>query len=143
MSNHRGSTNYRTVPANAVGQGEIIPPTSSEDKLILDFNVSSHRLLALDTILNKVVYADKDSLHHALNVIGLTVNAALAGDPVSYTFSGKVLAVPGLVPGKVWLSTNGELTQVVPTAGIILCVGTILEDSETLVLNIGHSIIRS
>ena len=66
MSNHRGSTNYRTVPANAVGQGEIIPPTSSEDKLILDFNVSSHRLLALDTLLDKVVYADKDSLHHAL-----------------------------------------------------------------------------
>lgn len=143
MSNHRGSTNYRTVPAGSPGQGEITPPSSSEDQLILDFNVSSHRLLALDTTLNKIVYADKDILHHALNVIGISINAALAGDPVSYVFSGKVLAVPGLIPGKVWLSTNGELTQVVPTAGIILCVGTILEDSETLVLNIGHSIIRS
>ena len=143
MSNHRGSTNYRTVPAGTAGQGEIIPPTPSEDQLILDFNVSSHRLLALDTTLNKIVYADKDTLHHALNVIGISINAALAGDPVNYTSSGKVLAIPGLVPGKVWLSTNGELTQVVPTAGIILCVGTILEDSETLVLNIGHSIIRS
>lgn len=143
MSNHRGSSNYRTVPAGIAGQGEISPPTASEDQLILDFNVSSHRLLALDTIANKVVYADKNISHHALNVIGLTINAALSGDPVRYIFSGKVLDVPGLAPGKVWLSTNGELTQVVPTAGIILCIGTILEDSETLVLNIGHSIIRS
>ena len=148
MSNHRGSTNYRTVPAGSPGQGEIIPPvttpvTTPEDSLILDFAVSSHRLLAVDTLLDKIVYADKDVLHHALNIIGITLNAALPGDPAYYAFSGKIVGVAGLVAGRVWLGNNGELTQVVPTVGIILCVGTILEDDSTLVLNIGHSIIRS
>ena len=144
MSNHRGSTNYRTVPAGSPGQGEIIPPvTVPEDSLILDFAVSSHRLLAVDTSLDKIVYADKDALHHALNTIGLTLNAALPGDPAYYAFSGKIAGVAGLVAGRVWLGNNGELTQIIPTVGIILCVGTILEDDSTLVLNIGHSIIRS
>lgn len=143
MSNHRGSTNFRTVPAGAKGQGVIIPPSGSSDSLILTFDVFSDRLLAIDTVLDEIVYADKDTLHHASNVIGLTLNSALAGDPVKYSFNGKVLGISGLVPGKVWLGNNGELTQVVPTTGIILCVGTILDDSSTLVLNIGHSIIRS
>ncbi len=143
MSNHRGSTNYRTVPAGSPGQGNIPPVTTPEDSLILDFAVSSHRLLAVDTLLDKIVYADKDVLHHALNIIGITLNAALPGDPAYYAFSGKIVGVAGLVAGRVWLGNNGELTQVVPTVGIILCVGTILEDDSTLVLNIGHSIIRS
>lgn len=94
-------------------------------------------------LLDKIVYADKDVLHHALNIIGITLNAALPGDPAYYAFSGKIVGVAGLVAGRVWLGNNGELTQVVPTVGIILCVGTILEDDSTLVLNIGHSIIRS
>lgn len=143
MTNHRGDANYRTVITGSEGQGEIPTNPVLEDQLILSFDASSHRILASDTILNSIVYADKDTVEHALCVIGITMNAALAGDIVNYVTSGKILDVVGLVPGRVWLGNSGEMTQVVPLTGFILCLGTVLDDSTTMIVNIGHSIIRS
>jgi len=143
MTNYRGSSNYRTVPSGIPGQGVDPSPSNPDYSTILDFNSSSHRLLAIDTSLDKITYSDKDTLIHASNVIGITLNAALAGQDVFYITNGIVSDVAGLVPGKVWLGNAGQLTQVVPLTGIILCVGTMLDDGTTLALNIGHSIIRS
>lgn len=143
MSNHKGGSNYRTVPIGSSGQGDLDPPTSLDDVIIVDFNVSSHRVLASDTVLTKIVYADKDTIHHALCVIGITINAALAGEDVHFVTNGKILDLAGMSPGKVWLGNSGQLIQVPPTTGFIICLGTVLDDSTTMIVNIGHSIIRS
>lgn len=85
--------------------------------------LGGHRLVVLDG--GAAFYAGSDISHHAWRVAGLTLGAALPGAPVDVLRAGEVFeptwSWDPLLP--VFLSTNGQLTQVPPSVGISLIVG--------------------
>ena len=61
---------------------------------------------------------------HIDMLAGLTITSAAAGDDVTVQRSGPLDAQGlGLMPGRVWLGTNGALTQTPPVDGFDVLVG--------------------
>lgn len=84
-------------------------------------NLGGHRVAAQSPInQQEVIYADATIAEHANLVIGLTLNAANAGDSIEVVFYGEVIEPTwawtlGL---PIFLATDGTLTQTAPTSGV-------------------------
>lgn len=138
------NTNYRASSKAAAGGGGGGGGSGAvENSFIATAPVSSHRIVAVDITSDTIVYAQVDNPSHCHNILGLTMNAALIGDPVLYISNGLVKDVSGLVPGRVWLGSDGTLVQAPPATGNLMPLGTILPDGESFQVNIGFPIIRS
>lgn len=86
--------------------------------------LSGHRVVYLVSE-NDVAYPDQSDYQQVKKILGITKGAALAGAPVEIQTAG-VLVEPGwnFLPGDVWLGASGQLTQVVPASGNLVCVGS-------------------
>jgi len=76
--------------------------------------------------LNGAVHAlgADDALHIDL-LLGITLTAAQAGDPVNVQRLGAIEDIAwNWVPGRVYLGANGALTQTPPTGGFDLLIGS-------------------
>lgn len=93
--------------------------------LIAGAVVGGQRIVTLNN-QGEVIHADHTVANHAGRICGLTSHSAVAGAEVTvYSF--------GLVEDPTWqwdtgkprlfLSTNGTMTQTVPTAGFVCVVG--------------------
>jgi hypothetical protein len=115
-------------PQGDIGpQGPIGPPGETvESSSIINCNtteiLSGQRFVVLDN--NNAIYADSTITDHAHRVIGITMGAGNAGTVRVQT--------RGIFEEVLWswelekpifLSINGQLTQIAPTTGFILCVG--------------------
>lgn len=92
--------------------------------------------------LGAVYYADSDYPVDAGGVLGVTMNAALIGDPVNVQATGEMEEVswswtPGL---PVFLGPLGTLTQTPPTTGFQLVIGVASAPTK-LVISIKQAII--
>ena len=92
--------------------------------------------------LGAVYYADSDNPVDAGGVIGVTMNAALQGDPVNVQATGEMEEsgwswTPGL---PVFLGPLGTLTQTPPVTGFQLVIGVASAPTK-LVINIKQAII--
>lgn len=137
------NANYRNSSKAASGSGGGGGSGNIANSFIATGSVSAHRIIAVDTTLDLIVYAEVSNPLHCHNILGLTINAALAGDPVIYVPNGLVKNLAGLVPGRVWLGASGSLVQVPPTVGNLVPLGTIHPDGTSFQVNIGFPIIRS
>lgn len=85
--------------------------------------LSGHRVVMVED--NKAYYADCTILSHGKLVLGITTGASVIGAQSRIQVSGELyepswswtLGIP------VWLSTNGLLSQVLPSSGFCLSVG--------------------
>ena len=122
-------------------QGPIGPAASSFVTYPADIAISGHRIVRSNQ-LGRALYADSSTLADANAVIGLTLNAALAGDPVNIQVAGEVQepSWSWTVGLPVFLGANGLPTQVATVTGFQLIVG-VATASDRLVLGIKQPII--
>ncbi|MFO0992548.1 MAG: capsid cement protein [Hyphomicrobiales bacterium] len=104
--------------------------------------VSGHRVIAWEN--GEARHADPTVLTDGRRVIGVSLNAALTGDPVTVRQSGLVVdASLALVPGlPVFLGPDGALIQTPPTApsaAFQLRIGSALSP-DTLLVRISQPI---
>jgi hypothetical protein len=104
--------------------------------------VSGHRVIAWES--GEARHADPTVLSNARRVIGVSLNAALTGDPVTVRQSGLVVdASLALTPGlPVFLGADGTLTQnppAAPAAAYALRIGSALA-ADTLLVRISQPI---
>lgn len=86
--------------------------------------LGGHRAVILNAA-NQAIYADSSTLAHAGRVVGLTLDAATSGDPVTIQLSG-ALTEPAWSwdSGQpVYVGAGGALTQFHPVAGFSQIIG--------------------
>jgi hypothetical protein len=94
--------------------------------------ISGHRVVLVPA--TDVQYASNDDPTHVNKVLGLTNNAAAAGDDIEVVTAGEVIEPSwNWTPGPVYLGLNGLLTQTVPTSGFIKQVGIAMTATRLLV----------
>lgn len=86
--------------------------------------LSGHRAVWVNRNKQAFYAANGDST--ALVVVGVTLNAALIGDPVTVQSSGTVTEASWnwVTDATVWLGADGHLTQTVPATGALVKIGT-------------------
>ena len=88
-------------------------------------DLGGHRLVVLDSS-GQAAYADQTNLYHAGRVLGLTTGSAVSGAVATIQTFGEISESSwnwNPVLARVFLSTNGLLTQTPPTSGFLCVVG--------------------
>lgn len=128
------------VSSGATDGGRLVAtgPDGVLDESVLPASASSFTLTALansgssisgDRVIKangdgSVSYADCSVSGDGSKAIGITTTAASAGASLNYQAQGTVsYSGWSWVPGPVYLSTSGQLTQTAPTSGFVLVVG--------------------
>lgn len=124
--------------------GEQGPPGGgSTDTLRLNAvgPISGHRAIRSDGA-GRAVYASNDEPASASGVLGVSLNAALDGDPVLIQFASRIDEPSwSWTPNQpVFCGPAGLLTQVAPTQGFVLVVGVAITPTA-LVVDIKQPII--
>jgi hypothetical protein len=97
--------------------------------------ISGHRMVVLNTSLG-VEYADNTTLDHSTRVLGLSLNAASIGDPVTIAHDVEVTEPSwNWVDGPIFLGEDGALIQSAPVSPALfsLCVGFSLSPTRMYV----------
>jgi len=95
-------------------------------------NVGGHRIVTIDSI-GDVLHADKDLIIDGKKAIGMTTQAALAGNQVIIAISGDEITEPSWnwdTNKPIYLGDDGVVTQVAPTVGFVLIVGVVLSPTS-------------
>lgn len=87
-------------------------------------------------------YADNTDLSTVAKVIGFTKTSAILNELVTIITLGELNGFTGLTTNEpVYLSTNGNYTQIIPTAGYIQRVGIPI-NSTTILVNLSEPLIK-
>lgn len=103
-------------------------------------SLGGHRAVVIES--GEAFYASNDTPSHKNAVIGITTGAAAISHTVSIRTFGEIVEpswswVEGL---PIYLSTNGQLTQTVPTSGFQLQLGYAITDTS-MFININTPIV--
>ncbi len=86
-------------------------------------NIGGHRIVAFDEN-GSIIHADSQNIS-ALRVAGISEGAALSGQSVNVNTGGKTEMIGwNWNAGQVYLGTDGQPTQVIPTTGFLFRIGT-------------------
>jgi hypothetical protein len=103
--------------------------TSAGSVLTLTANADFGGNRAVMMTSNGLAYADNTVL--TSNVLGFTARAAVTGDSMDIITINDLSGFSNLtVGGAVYLSTNGTITQTIPTAGLLQTLGTALSPTK-------------
>jgi hypothetical protein len=83
----------------------------------------------------KVYYADKDDINKASKVLGITEHSALTDEDIDIQSFG-AMTDPSWnwdLTKKIYLSTNGLLTQTIPTSGVLREIGIPISTTSMLI----------
>lgn len=117
-------------------QGPIGPSGGSSLSHITPIDLGGNRVVTAS-----FTYASSDDISTVSKAIGITTGSALATQLVSIILSGELGSFYGLIPdGVVYLSTNGTISQSLPSNGYIQKVGVAL-DATTLLIHISEPIV--
>lgn len=130
-----------TAQGPAGPAGPIGPAGATYMTLIAGTPLSGHKVVKISP-LGSAHYADSDNPADAGSVVGVTMNAALPGDPVNVQAAGELGEVswswtPGL---PVFLGPAGTLTQVPAATGFQLAIGVAVTPTK-LIINIKQPIV--
>lgn len=108
--------------------------------IIAGEDVGGHKAIAM---IDGLAYlADKDSPLHFNKVVGMSANAALAGDSVTIKKGTKIILNGwGLVPDSVYFLGNNGNISVSTYDGIFQIIG-IAKDANTLLIQLSNPIKR-
>ena len=94
--------------------------------------LGGHRVVAI--VGNQATYADKDTSAHYATVRGITTGAVLIGNTATIQVQGP-MSEPSWswTPNEpIYLGSNGQLTQTVPTTGAIIQIA--VADTATQIM---------
>lgn len=97
--------------------------------------VGGHRIVTLNN-QGEVIHADRTIPGHAGRLCGLTLASAVAGAPVAVQSHGLVTDPSwqwDVSKPRLFLSTQGTLTQTVPTSGFLCVVGFCVSETQLFV----------
>jgi hypothetical protein len=103
-------------------------PLSAAITLISDKALGGNRV-----ITNTLHYADNTNISHLGNILGFSEGAVNIGENLTIKFSGELDGFSSLTLAPIYLSTNGTITQTVPTSGFILQLGTAISSTKILI----------
>lgn len=86
--------------------------------------LGGHRMVVVNAA-EKAIYADNTNMDHLNSVIGMTIGAVDA-DAVATVSQWGPIEMTGwswILDKPVFLSTNGQVTQTIPSTGFILIIG--------------------
>ena len=111
-----------TLQLSCIGQRGVKGEQGDTSLLtaIAGVNLGGHRAVVFDGD-GTVIYADQSIAAHAERVLGVTTGAASIGTEATIQTGGE-LTEPSwawALDAPIYLSTNGLLTQVIPTTGFI------------------------
>jgi hypothetical protein len=117
------------------GSGTAPPETSNQKVYIIaGEGLPAYRVVYVHN--NKAYMADKDLISYKHKVLGITTSSALINNNVEIQVSGPIVnSVWDFTSGIVFLNTGGTLTQILPTSGFPMKIGTAIT-SNTMVLDI-------
>ncbi len=137
------SLDTHTVVVNADSLVTIAAGTQGPQGIRGPIGLSGAGLIELtagmDVGGNRVVtgsaeYADNTDLSTIGRIIGITVGAALSGSLVNIMANGELDGFYGLTVNEpVYLSTNGTITQALPTAGYLQKLGVAISATSILI----------
>lgn len=95
--------------------------------------VGGHRVVA--QVNGSVVMASNLNLSHMNNILGLTLGPANLGGELQIQFSGYIVEPSWSwnLTKAIYLSTNGLLTQTMPTTGFLQQIGTVISSNKVLI----------
>ncbi|MGA4634510.1 hypothetical protein ACPA5B_11580 [Pseudomonas solani] len=128
-----------TGPQGAAGPpGQPGPAGGSAVQRIAGETLSALRLVY--ELNDEVFYLGGDDAAHVDLVCGVTITAAVLGQPINVQSSGPLDDVTwSWAPGPVWLGADGHLIQAPPEAGYLLYVGRAVS-STRLIININQPV---
>lgn len=135
------SVEDKSVEIIAVAQqgpaGPAGPPGSAGTQfleLVADVALGGHR--AVIATATGCDYADNTDATHTDKIIGVTSGAVSQGSLAYIVTTGELNGFSGLIKGSpVYASTNGTLTQTVPTSGFVQKLGVAIA-ADTCVIQI-------
>ena len=119
-------------------------PSPSIQAVIEEYEAASqvniNRVVALRPD-GRIEHADKDTLNHNLDVIGVSKTSGAMGQLITVVKFGRLTGASfGAVSENFFLGNNGQLTSVAPVSGNWLNIG-IQETLNEFFVNIGESIL--
>lgn len=137
----RYSTDGKVGAAGADGADGASGAASYEYNAVAGENLGTGDVVRID---GGVAYiSDKDAVTHIGETIGLVKAAVTSGQPVVINIGGEFTDVGWTwVPGTVFLSTAGALTQTAPSTGILQKIGTVLT-STSILIDIDDPVLRA
>jgi Major tropism determinant N-terminal domain len=135
---------YSTGPVGATGptgptgpQGEVGPAGPTGVSIASFTHNADIDLLARHAVISTVTgctYASNQTLSHQGKVVGVTSSSAGIGTLATIYSSGLLSGFTSLtVNAPVFLSTNGILTQTVPTTGFLQKIGIAISQTEVII----------
>lgn len=96
--------------------------------MIATSNLGGNRAVTLNN--NNVTYASSD-INNTNGVIGFTARAVTTGDTIDIVTGNDLGGFSNLIAGQpIYLSTNGTITQTIPTTGIFQVLGSALTNTK-------------
>ena len=107
-------------PPGLVGPSTMVTPTTA---------LGGNRV-----VTGIATYADNTDLTTLGKAIGVTQTSTLANTPVTLTTQGELDGFSDLAPnGSIYLSTNGTITQIVPSVGYIQKIGVAISTTSAII----------
>lgn len=96
--------------------------------------LSGHRAVVLND-LGQAIYADHRTLAHAGKILGVTLNAAAAGELIAIQTYGRLSEASWTwtLDAPVFVGADGLLTQSAPNTGFVVTVGFPLSATELFI----------
>lgn len=119
-------------------------PSPSIEAVIEEYEAASQVNINRVVVLRpdgRIEHADKDTLNHNLDVIGVSKTSGAIGQLITVVKFGRLTGASfGAVSDNFFLGNNGQLTSVAPVSGNWLNIG-IQETPNEFFVNIGESIL--
>lgn len=110
-------------------RGHVGISAGSSFELIANIDLGGNRV-----VTGAAAYADRTNMATIGRAIGITLGAANTGLPVGIATSGELDGFYGLTNNEpVYLSTNGTVTQVLPTTGYLQKLGVAVSPTKLLI----------
>jgi hypothetical protein len=133
-------SNNPLAPREVVWVDPTTSTGASPNQIVSKF-ITPNALSGGKAVLADLRYADSTDVSTVGLLLGITQGAAVAGGWVYIVSVGILNGLAGLTPFMpIYLSTNGDITQVPPTTGYIQRLGVAIA-SDTIYINISPSII--
>lgn len=115
--------------------GAMGPAGGTGNLFVAGAVMGGHRVVTLDAH-SQAIYADNSDVTHAGRVVGLTLASTLAGAGVMVQSFGPVTEPSwswDIAKPRIFLSTNGQMTQLLPVSGFVCVIGYVVSETQIFV----------
>lgn len=128
VTGERGSQGAQGLQGSQGLKGDTGAGSGAVLAMVATSDLGGNRAVTLNN--QNVIYASSDNINPN-GVIGFTANAVVTGDTINIITGNDLGGFSNLIAGQpIYLSTNGTITQTVPSTGILQMLGSALSDTK-------------